>query len=240
MTTAAQSPATDPRGRARALLKSDSAFASCPDTVIDEVMKRAQVQKFGKGDTLCHQGDPGDSLMIVLTGSLKVTNVTAEAKEVVLGFMKSGSLLGEIAALDGRHRTANVVALEPTEIVAIYRRDLLPILRQNPDAMFALLEGLCGRLRTTNTLVESYSLETDTRVASCLVRLIEEHGQKAKGGTAIDLKFTQRDLGSHLGLTRETVSRTLSEFRDQGIVEVRGTSIVILDEAGLRSIAEGI
>lgn len=232
--------ASDARSRARALLKAESAFAACQDGVIDEIMKRAQVQKFAKGETLCHQGDPGDSLMIVLTGSLKVTNVTAEAKDVVLGFMKPGSLLGEIAALDGQMRTANVVALETTEVVTIYRRDLLPILRQNPDSMFALLEGLCKRLRATNNLIESYSLETDARVASCLVRLLDDHGQKAKGGTAIDLKFTQRDLGSHLGLTRETVSRTLSQFRDQGVVEVRGTSIIILDEEGLRSIAEGV
>jgi CRP-like cAMP-binding protein len=188
---------------------------------------------------MCRQGDPGDSLMVVLSGTLKVTNVTAEAKDVVLGFLKAGALIGEIAALDGRHRTASVVALEPTEAVTIYRRDLIPILRQSPESMFALLEGLCGRLRATNALIESYSLETDARVATCLVRLVEEHGLKAPGGRTIDLKLTQRDLGSHLGLTRETVSRTLSDFRDQGLVEMRGTSIVVLDEEGLRAIADG-
>ena len=239
MTTGAVPPPTDARTRARAVLKGDSAFASCPDAVIDEVMRRAKVQKYTKGESLCRQGDAGDSLMIVLTGSLKVTNVTSEAKEVVLGFLKSGSLIGEIAALDGRSRTANVVALEATEAVIIFRRDLMPILRQNPDAMFALLEGLCGRLRSTIELVESYSLETDTRVAGSLVRFMDEHGQKIKDGIAIDLKLTQRDLGSYLGLTRETVSRTLSEFRDQGLVEMRGTVIVVLDADGLRTIAEG-
>lgn len=232
-------PQADARGRARALLKADSAFGACPDGVIEELLKRAQVQKFAKGETLCHQGDAGDSLMIVLSGSLKVTTVTPEAKDVVLGFLKAGALLGEIAAIDGRQRTASVVALEASEVVAIYRRDLLPVLRQNPDAMFALLEGLCARLRATNSLVESYSLETDARVASCLVRMLDEHGQRGKSGTTIDLKLTQRDLGSHLGLTRETVSRTLSSFRDRGLVEMRGAGMVVVDEDGLRSIAEG-
>ena len=68
---------------------------------------------------------------------------------------------------------------------------------------------------------------------------MDEHGQQMKDGIAIDLKLTQRDLGSYLGLTRETVSRTLSEFRDQGLVEMRGTVIVVLDPDGLRTIAEG-
>lgn len=232
-------PAADARARARAVLKMGSAFAACPDSVIDEIMRRAQVHRFAKGETVCRQGEPGDSLMIVLSGSLKVTNVTAEARDVVLGFLKAGALLGEIAALDGRERTASVVTLEPVELVTIYRRDLLPILRQNPDSMFALLEGLCGRLRSTINLVESYSLETEARVASCLVRLLDEHGLEAAGGMAIDLKLTQRDLGSHLGLTRETVSRTLGEFREQGLLEIRGMSIVVIDADGLRAVAEG-
>ena len=240
MTSAIQPSSSDPRGRARAVLKADSAFAACPDEVIDEILRRGKIQKYAKGDTLCHQGDAGDSLMIVLGGSLKVTNVTVEAKEVVLGFLKAGSLIGEIACLDGKSRTANVVALEATEAMIVYRRDLVPVLRQSPESMFALLEGLCARLRATNALVESYSLQTEARVATCLVRLIEDHGLEAPGGTAIDLKLSQRDLGSHLGLTRETVSRTLSELRDQGLVEVRGMSIVVLDLEGLKAVAEGI
>lgn len=232
-------PAAEARSRARTVLKRASAFSACPDGVIDDILRRAHVQRFGKGETVCRQGEPGDSLMIVLSGSLKVTNVTAEARDVVLGFMKPGALLGEIAALDGRERTASVVTLEAVEVVTIYRRDLMPILRQNPDSMLALLEGLCGRLRSTINLVESYALETEARVASCLVRLLDEYGSKAAGGRTIDLKLTQRDLGSHLGLTRETVSRTLGEFREQGLLEIRGTAIVILDADGLRAVAEG-
>lgn len=233
-------PTADAKSRARAVLKRDSAFASCPDAVIDDILRRGHVQRFARGETVCRQGDPGDSLMIVLSGSLKVTNVTTEARDVVLGFMKPGALLGEVAALDGRERTASVVTLEPVEVVTIYRRDLLPILRQSPESMLALLEGVCARLRSTINLVESYALETEARVASCLVRLLDEYGAKADGGTAIDLKLTQRDLGSHLGLTRETVSRTLGEFREQGLLEIRGTAIVVLDPAGLKSIAEGV
>ena len=105
--------------------------------------------------------------------------------------------------------------------------------------MFALLEGLCGRLRQTNALFESQTLEAGARVADCLLRLAREHGQTTAKGTIIDLKLTQRDLGGHLGLTRETVSRSFGDLREAGLIEIAGTSIVILDALGLQAVAEG-
>ena len=237
--TATGTGAADARDRARRVLKESSAFAACSPAVIDEIMQHAVVVKLPRGDALYRQGEQGDSMMVLLTGSLKVTSITAEGRELVLGFLKPGSLIGEIAALDGRERTANVVAMEAVEAVAIYRRNLLPILRANADAMFALLAGLCGRLRATNALLESQTLEAGARVADGLLRLANEHGQKSAKGTLIDLKLTQRDLGGHLGLTRETVSRTLGDFREAGLIEIVGTAILILDGDGLRGVAEG-
>ena len=229
----------DSRERARLILQNESAFNACSAAVVAEIMRHARVIKLNKGEVMYRQGEPGDSMMVVVSGSLKVTNVTAEGKEVVLGFLKPGALTGEIAALDGRERTASVIALEAVEAVAIYRRDLLPLLRSNPDAMFALLEGLCGRLRSTNLLLESHTMEAGARIAACLLRLADEHGQSASKGTVIDLKLTQRDLGSHLGLTRETVSRTLGTFRDEGLIDLAGASILLKNPDRLAEIAEG-
>ncbi len=231
--------ATDPRQRARVVLKADSAFAKCSDAVIDDIMARAVVVRLAKGEIMYRQGEPGDNLMVVLSGSLKVVNVTADAKEVVLAFLKAGALIGEIAVLDGHPRTASVVAMDAVEAVALYRRDLLPILRANPDALLALLEATCARLRTTIALVESYGLETEARVAACLLRLAGAHGRKTGRGTTIEFKINQQDLGSHLGFARETISRTLSDFRGAGLIELSGALIVILDLEGLALLAEG-
>lgn len=229
----------DIRERTRRVLEASGAFATCASAVIDEIVARAVPVRLARGDAVYRQGDLGDSLMVLLSGSLKVTNVTAEGKDIVLGFLKPGALFGEIAALDGRERTANVVALEACEAAAIYRRDLLPVLRANPDAMLALMDGLCARLRSTIRLVECHSLDTDARVADGLVRLCNEHGQPAGSAIAIDLKLTQRDLGNHLGLTRETVSRTLADFREAGLVEISGSTILIINHEALIAIATG-
>jgi CRP/FNR family cyclic AMP-dependent transcriptional regulator len=229
----------DAKARAKELLKQRSVLARCPDAVLDDIVRRGQVVRHVRGETIYGQGSPGDSLIILLSGSLKITNVTTDAREVVLGFAKPGALIGEIAVLDGSPRSADVVALEATEAFVIYRRDLMPILRANPDATFALVEGLCSMIRSTNARVESHGMQTQARCAACLVSLAQQHGREVgEEGVVIDLKITQRDLGNYLGLTRETVSRTLSEFKDSGLVETKGNTIVLLDLEALQEIAE--
>ncbi len=229
----------DATSRAKALLTEKSVLSRCPDAVLDDLVRRGSVVRHARGETVYSQGAPGDSLMVLLSGSLKITNVTTDAREVVLGFAKPGAVIGEIAVLDGSPRSADVVALEATEAFVIYRRDLMPILRANTEAMLGLVEGLCGMVRTANTRLESQGMQTHARCAACLVDLAGKHGRPdGDESVVIDLKITQRDLGNYLGLTRETVSRTLSEFKDSGLVEMRGNSIVVLDLEGLQEIAE--
>ena len=229
---------TDARTRAKQLLKASSILARCPDGILDDIVRRGSIVRHAKGDTIYGQGSSGDSLIVLLGGSLKIINVTGDAREVILGFAKPGALIGEIAVLDGGPRSANVVALEPTEAFIIYRRDLMPILRASAEAMFALVEGLCAMIRSTNTLLESHAMHTSARGAANLIQLASQHGRQTTNGVIIDLKITQRDLGNYLGLTRETVSRMLGEFREAGLVELKGNSIVILDADGLKEVAE--
>ena len=229
----------DAKTRAKELLKSKSVLARCPDSVLDDIVRRGSVVRHARGETVFSQAAPGDSLIVLLAGSLKIANVTTDAREVVLGFAKPGAIIGEIAVLDGSPRSADVIALEATEAFVIYRRDLMPILRSNPDATFGLVEGLCAMVRAANARVESQGMQTGARCAACLVNLAQQHGRSAADDSVvIDLKITQKDLGNYLGLTRETVSRTLSEFKDAGLVEMKGNSIVILDLDGLRDIAD--
>jgi CRP-like cAMP-binding protein len=229
----------DAKTRAKELLKSKSVLSRCPDAILDDIVRRGSVVRHARGETIYSQGSPGDSLLILLAGSLKILNVTADAREVVLGFAKPGALIGEIAVLDGCPRSADVVALEATEAFVIYRRDLMSVLRASADATMGLVEGLCGMIRAGNARVENHGMQTSARCAACLINLAEKHGRSdGDESVIIDLKITQRDLGNYLGLTRETVSRTLGEFRDSGLVEMQGSSIVILDLDGLQEIAD--
>ena len=120
----------DARDRARRVLAGSSAFQACMPAVIDEIMQHAVLVKLPRGDAMYRQGEEGDSMMVVLSGSLKITNVTADGKEVVLGFLKSGALIGEINL---PFRVAHL-HLDP-EL-------LLPHLLQLHRHLFVLLRGI--------------------------------------------------------------------------------------------------
>jgi len=170
--------------------------------------------------------------------SVLLARLANDAREIVLNFLGKGDVIGEIAILDGAPRTANVIAIEETETLILYRRDLLPALQKNPDAMLELIKVLCEKLRATSLIVEENALPMAARAAAGLLRLADQHGRMVKDGTLIDLKLSQRDLGGYLGLSRENVSRQLGLFREIGLLRIDGPQILILDSEALRRYAE--
>jgi CRP/FNR family cyclic AMP-dependent transcriptional regulator len=112
--------------RLLSFLKSHTFFGGLPDAALDGLIRRGHVKKYSKGDTIFHRGDAGDSLMVIVSGRIKIANVTPDAKEVVLNFLESGDVNGEIAVLDGNARSADAIALEASEVLVIWARDLMP------------------------------------------------------------------------------------------------------------------
>jgi CRP/FNR family cyclic AMP-dependent transcriptional regulator len=224
--------------RAREALETLSFLGGLPDAMLDQLASRAHVKRYAKGETIFARNGAGESLMIVLAGRAKISNITNDAREIVLNFLGKGDVIGEIAILDGAPRTANVIAIEETETLILYRRDLLPALQKNPDAMLELIKVLCEKLRATSLIVEENALPMAARAAAGLLRLADQHGRMVKGGMLIDLKLSQRDLGGYLGLSRENVSRQLGLFREVGLLRIDGPQILILDSEALRRYAE--
>jgi len=226
--------------RARDALKALTFLGGLPESMIDQLAARAHFKRYKKGETIVTRGHDGDSLMILLTGRAKISNITSDAREIILNFLGKGDVIGEIAILDGAPRTADAFAIDDTEALVLYRRDLLPALLGNPDTMLELIKILCEKLRAASAVVEENSLPMAARAAAGLLRLADQHGRVVKDGrTLIDLKLSQRDLGSYLGLSRENVSRQLGLFRDIGILRIDGSEIVILDRDGLRRYSDG-
>lgn len=222
----------------KAVLKARSVLSALPDAALDELLRRARTVHFGKGAAIYQRGDAGDSLMIILSGRVKIAIVTADAREVVLNFLAEGDLNGELAALDGKARSADATALEGTEALVIFRRDLLPVLESHPKAMLGIIEALAAKVRVMSAAVEHSGLQMNAKAASALLRLAEQHGRAVADGTLIDLKLSQRDLGSYAGLSRENMNRQLAELRDQGLIRLDGALIVIVDQDGLTDCAQ--
>jgi CRP/FNR family transcriptional regulator, cyclic AMP receptor protein len=224
--------------RVRPFLKDSTFLGGLPDDALDALMRRGHLKKYAKGDVVCRRNEPGDSLMLVLAGRLKITNVNADGREVVLNFLGAGDINGEIAVLDGRERTANAIAIEDTEAFVVYSRDLLPIITAHPQVMLEIAQILCEKLRAASAIIEDNTLEMRARVAKGLLRLAQQLGRTSKEGIRLDLAVSQTELGNYLSLSRANVSRQLGQLKDAKVLRFQGAQIVIIDENGLSEIAE--
>jgi CRP/FNR family transcriptional regulator, cyclic AMP receptor protein len=222
----------------RPLLKDNTLFGGLPDGALDALIGKGHIKKYARGDVIYRRGAPGDSLMVILTGRIKITNINVDGKEVVLNFLGAGDINGEIAVIDGKERTANAQALEDSQVFVVYARDLLPALIAHPQAMLQFFRTLCEKVRAASAIIEDNTLDMRGRVAKGLLRLATQHGTRNKEGIRIRLMASQTELGNYLGLSRANVSRQLGHLQDAKVIRIEGADIIVIDEAGLSEIAD--
>jgi CRP-like cAMP-binding protein len=187
------------------------------------------------GSVLLHASAPGDSLLILLRGRAKVVSRTPDGRETVLAIAGPGDLVGELAALDGRTRCADVIALEPVRVGVLSSVQLRNFLAERPTAALALMRMLAARMREANR--ERVQIATDDslgRVALRLLELAERYGEPVASGVRIELAMTQEELAGWIGASRGTVARALRLMRRLGWVVTSRRAITVLDIDALR------
>lgn len=224
--------------RVREALADSDFFGSLTEAEIDRLVSFGTVVKLAAGQLLFQKGDPGDRLAVVVSGRVRIGTVTPEGREAALNYVEPGQSFGEMALLDGKPRSADATALEPTELFVLERRDVLAFLEHHPEVALRIIGVLCQRLRRTTEMVEDAGLRAMApRIARALLRLAADHGRRLPEGVRIELKLSQRELGAYCGLARENVNRQLSLWREAGLVRNEGGYLVIVDPAAFERIA---
>ena len=201
------------------------------------LVTRARTRSFATGDTIFLMGEPGDSMMAVLTGTVRISAPSPEGKEIVLAIMQPGEFFGEIALLDGKERSADAKAMTACTLAMLDRRDVLAFLEHNREAWFRVVEVLCERLRrTTVQITEVALLEMPVRLAKALLRISAAEAKLSASPTAA-INLSQRELGHIVGATRESVNKCLREWQRGKVVRIDGVSITILDRDALEALA---
>ena len=224
--------------RLRLFLKHNTFFGGLSDTALDALMHRGHSKKYATGQVICRRQERGETVMVIISGRIKIMSNSVDGKEIVLNFLGPGDTTGEIAVLDGGERTADVIALEDSEVFLVHARDLLPSLIAHPQALLEMVQSLCEKLRAASAIIEDSSLDMRRRTARGLLRLALQHGRTSKEGVRLDLKMSQSELGGYLGLSRENVNRQLGQLRNANVVRNAGTEIIVTDELALSEIAE--
>ena len=205
---------------------------------IDTLLHYARVESYPAGYEIFSKGSPGTSMMAVLRGTLKMSSVSSEGKEVVFNIMNPGDCFGEIALLDGDERSADAVAMTDCELLVLHRRDFMPILEKRADICLILLKVLCQRLRQTTEQVEDVLFRhLESRIAKALLQLAESANLHRVPGSPIELHVSQRELGHIAGGSRESVNKHLQIWQRDGLIDLSKGSILIRDLAAIRRLA---
>ena len=187
------------------------------------------------GDRLFNEREPGDAVLVLLSGRVKLSCVTEGGREAVLGIREPGDLIGEMSAIDGAPRSASATALEPVEVLALASEVFVAYLDRTPGVALILVRMLNRRLRDADLKrIGFLAQDTVGRVCSRLVELAERFGEAGDGGTHIDLAITQEDLAGWTGSSREAVIRALRTLRELGWIATRRRGVTLLDVEQLR------
>jgi CRP/FNR family transcriptional regulator, cyclic AMP receptor protein len=216
-------------------LSAQSLLAGCAPEELADIAARGTVRSFKPGTSIILQGDPGDTLWIVLSGLARVSMVAANGREIVLDYAERGAVLGEIAFLDGGERTATVEAIEPVEALGLTQAAFAEIVGKHQGLAMRLLQAMARRLRQNNTVIEADRAYTSgPRLARFLLRLM----MGGEDETRLKIALSQGELGNFAGMSREQINRQLSAWADGGIVALKSGRVTVLDREALVDIAE--
>lgn len=194
-----------------------------------QVLAQAISRSYARGDTILRRGDPGNSMLLVVQGRVRVGVTSEDGREVTLGILGPGDVLGEMALLDGQERSADVVAIEDCGVKLLERGRFLRLLRESPELCLKLLGVLTERLRRANRAVEDIALlSLEGRLARLLTRLAQDYGKPEGRGVRIDVKLSQKDLSALVGSSREKVNRQLRAWEEEGTLGKASGHLVLL------------
>lgn len=222
---------------ARAVLKANRLLRDLPDEALDRLAAIGVRRSCRRGTRIFAQGDPGDSLLGLIAGQVRISAQTSAGQEAFLNLLEPGDSFGEISVLDGKARTASADAVTDSELFVIRRADLLALIQKQPKLATHLIELLCARVRWTSELVEEAAfLPAPARLARRLLRLADEHGSNDAG--LVTLKLSQAELAAFLSVSRQIVNQTLQGWRRRGWISLARGRVVIRDRDGLRAVAD--
>jgi CRP/FNR family cyclic AMP-dependent transcriptional regulator len=218
---------------AAAVIEKVPLFGQLGPADLQRVMELARERTYPKNSVILFEDDPGDALFVVATGQVKVVLIGEDGREVILSVLGEGEFFGEMALIDDEPRSAHVIAMEDSTLVVLRREDFQSILMQVPAIALALLKELSRRLRRVDEKVGSLVLlDVNGRVAQLLLELADE-----EGGERITRRLTHHTIAQMIGSSRETVSRTMRELVDKGLVHISRKDITIKDRAALEAAA---
>ncbi len=183
-----------------------------------------------RGVTLFVEGEPGDTVFLVVAGKIKITRSAPDGRENLIAVLGPGDVFGELSLFDPGPRTASATAVVATDLASLGHDDLRGLLRTRPEAAELLLRVLARRLRRTNDAMSDLVFtDVPGRVAKALLSLATQFGSAVPDGVRVDHALTQEELAQLVGASRETVNKALADFAARGWIALESRAVVLLE-----------
>ncbi|MEM7025172.1 MAG: Crp/Fnr family transcriptional regulator [Pseudomonadota bacterium] len=191
--------------------------------------QRCRWRRYGAGEQILDRDSSTRDVLLITEGRIRVVNYTASGREIAFAVVESGGHVGELAAIDGKARSASVVAVSDCLIASVPAEVFGVLLEHHASVAVALLRHLSKIIRDGDERITELSLlGAVPRVYRELLRLAEPDASSPTDWRIKDVP-TQQDLASRVGATRETVARALSQILTTGVVQRRGRTLLIRD-----------
>jgi CRP/FNR family transcriptional regulator len=221
------------------LLKTSPIFRRLTPEDRDRLGAVSRARRYARGETIFEEGSPSEFFYTIASGRVKIFKMTPAGKDLILEVFGAGDPLGAVAVYDGRPFPASAVALEDTVCVLVARQAFFALLEQHPSLVRGLLVGLTHRLiELTSRLAELSGGRVEPRFARLFLKLADESGCPARGGTFIPMPLSRQELADLTGTTIETCIRIMSRWSKEDIVRTDKDGFVVLDRKALELLGQ--
>ena len=211
----------------KAFLRRVPLFSSLNETQLEQLASGSVRKSYPRGRTIVAEGEPSQSLYILLSGRAKVQRSDSEGKEVILAVISSGEFFGEMSLIDDAPRSASVITIESCDFMAINKDSFKLMLTQSPDIGMQIMKGLVRRLREADKKIETLALlDVYGRVARVLLDFSETVG----GERIVKNKLPRQEIAKMIGASREMVSRVMKGLEIDGYIVPMGEGKLVLRE----------
>lgn len=214
------------------VLRQTDLFRAAPAAEVDRVVASSRMRTFRRGQIVCTTGDPGDTLIVVVSGQVKIGVRSADGAELILTIVGPGATIGEVSVADGGPRSADVETVAESQLLFVPREAVQVVCARVPAAADALTGAIAAALRRlTETTSDLVFLDLPRRVAKMLL------SQPRTNDGVLSQQLTQEEYARLLGSTRQTVNIALRGFERRGWIEMHDRSVTVRQPAALARFA---
>jgi CRP/FNR family transcriptional regulator len=221
------------------------AFRACrlwrtaSDEAVAVLARASKVRELARGSQIAVEGDAAEQFALVVTGKARVFYLGADGKQITFETMEAGEPVAAVASLAGGRFPANAEAATPATIACVPAAALYDLLAAEPQVARTLITDLANRVVNFTSVVTTLAMDVPARVARYVLQRALQGGRPTPTGLEVSLGMKKGELAMALGTVPETLSRAFAKLRDDGVLEVHGSTVTVLDMRALAAVGSG-